>query len=99
MTLAQLAEKASVVPARMLALASKGHLAPGADADLIVVDPERRQPALTVAAGQVICMDGTVIGRGSTVLTTAAGAAGLKERGIAHRVVDLSRSLLYTKGR
>lgn len=99
MTLAQFVEKASVVPARMLALEGKGHLGLGADADLIVVHPERRQPVLTVAGGQVICVDGTVIGRGSTVLTTAAGAAGLKERGIAHRVVDLSRSLLYTKGR
>ncbi len=99
LTLAQFVSKASVVPAQMLALPQKGHLAPGADADLIVVDEARGEPTLTVAGGEVICVDGTVIGRGSTVLTTAAGAAGLKERGIAHRVVDLSRSLLYTKGR
>jgi cytosine/adenosine deaminase-related metal-dependent hydrolase len=97
MTLAQFVEKAAEVPARMLALPSKGHLAPGADADLLVVDPQAGAPELTVAMGQVVMVHGTVLGRGYTLLTTEAGVPGMRERGVPHRVVDLAQSWLYRK--
>jgi cytosine/adenosine deaminase-related metal-dependent hydrolase len=40
MTLGELVEKACAAPARLLGLANKGRLAPGADADAIIVAPD-----------------------------------------------------------
>ncbi|NMA43985.1 MAG: amidohydrolase family protein [Oligosphaeraceae bacterium] len=51
-TLAELVEKSCWAPARMLGLeASKGHLAPGADADVAIVDPMRRAARTVIAGG------------------------------------------------
>lgn len=52
LTLRQLVQKACDLPARVLALPDKGHLAEGADADVIVVDRARRFVELTVAGGR-----------------------------------------------
>lgn len=94
--LSQFVQKASWTPACMLGLFNKGHLAPGADADLVVVDPHRRVPLLTVAGGKIIMSGGVVVGRGGTLVTTDAGVKSLKRQGVDHVVADLERSLFYT---
>jgi N-acetylglucosamine-6-phosphate deacetylase len=45
-------QAASLVPARLLGLSRKGRIAPGADADLVVLDRDG-SVALTLARGQV----------------------------------------------
>jgi len=95
MSPAQFVQKTSWTPARMLGLSNKGHLAPGADADLVVVDAKRHTPLLTVAAGRIIMAGGMVVGRGGKLVTTDFGVKSLREQGVDREVVDLGRSLFY----
>lgn len=93
----QLAERTSLRPAMLFGLDRKGRIGHGADADLVLVDPDRRTPELTVARGQVIAEAGAVTGTGGVLLTSAAGAARLAEDGVPYQVHDLSGSLFRTK--
>lgn len=99
MTLRQFVHKACELPARVLSLPEKGHLGVGADADVIVVDRAARRVELTVANGQVIQIDGVMVGTGATVLTTSEGANQVAEQGLSTRVIDVTQGYLYTKGR
>lgn len=99
LSLGQLVEKASLRPAAMVGLHGKGHLAPGADADLVLVDVDHKCATFTVAAGRVVFDGQQVVGRGGVVLTTREGAPALAARGLPHRTLDLAESLFYTKGR
>lgn len=57
--LADAAKMASTTPARLLGLAAKGTLAPGKDADLVVLEPDF-EVALTVVEGRVTyCREGS----------------------------------------
>jgi len=82
-------------PAQMLGLPNKGHLAPGADADVVVVDPETHRAVLTIANGKIIMADGQVTGKGGTIITTEQGQQSLTARGIPAMVADLADSLFY----
>lgn len=95
LTLSELIYKASHAPARMLGLSDKGHLGVGADADVVVIDTARKCAEHLLVAGQVVMTAGLVVGRGGTVLTTAAGVEAARSRGLPYRLVDLSASLLY----
>ena len=95
MTLSEFVHKCSCAPAQMLGLPKKGHLGPGADGDLVVVDPDRHQALLTVAGGKVVMIDGVVVGSGGTIITTERGKKALENRGFATTVADLAGSLLY----
>jgi len=96
LTLADFVHKCCWAPARMLGLSNKGHLAPGADGDVVVADPNSHQAVLTVAGGKVIMLDGIVIGSGGTIVTTERGVKALKGQGISAEVSNLADSLLYT---
>jgi len=95
LTLAEWVHKCAWAPARMLGLNSKGHLNPGADGDLVVVDPDTQSAELTVAAGRAIMIHGLVIGRGGTIVTTQRGQKTLQEQGVPCLTADLPGSLLY----
>jgi predicted amidohydrolase len=95
LTLGELVHKASDAPARMLGLVNKGHLGMGADADVTIVDIDRKRADHVLVAGQPVMTDGLVIGRGGRFLTTEAGVAAVRARGVPHQLLDLSRSLLY----
>jgi cytosine/adenosine deaminase-related metal-dependent hydrolase len=79
----------------MLGLPNKGHLAPGADADLVVADPNTHEAVLTVAGGNVIMSDGLVIGSGGTIITTPSGTKALRAQGVRAEVANLTDSLFY----
>jgi hypothetical protein len=95
LTLQEFVHKCCWAPAQMVGLHNKGHLAPGADGDLVVVDPKSHQALLTIAGGKVVMINGVVIGTGGTIITTAQGKKNLKGRNVAVEAVDLRGSLLY----
>jgi hypothetical protein len=96
LTLSEFVHKCSAAPAQMLGLPKKGHVGPGADGDLIVVDPSTHQALLTVAGGKVIMVDGIVVGSGGTLITTEQGKKGLGNGDLTTTVADLAGSLFYT---
>ena len=95
LTLSELVHKCCRAPARMLGLPNKGHLAPGADADIVVADPNTHEAVLTVAGGNVIMSDGLVIGSGGTIITTQQGTKTLEAKGVQAEVANLAESLFY----
>lgn len=90
LTLPEFVRKASYNPSRMLCLPQKGHLGLGADADITVVDLERRCPVLTMVNGKVCMFKGYVSGTGGTVLTTQRGKAAASQYGLPIKVIDVS---------
>ena len=95
-TLSDFVHKCCWAPARMLGLPRKGHLAPGADGDLVVADPKSHDALLTVAGGKVVMANGVVVGSGGTVITTERGIKALRKKGVPAEVADLKNSLFYT---
>jgi hypothetical protein len=87
LSLDDLVKKACLDPARMLGLEQKGHLAPGADADVAVVDRSTRTARWVIAHGDVIVDSGRVVGKGGRIATTPAGVAYLQNAGIEHLAV------------
>ncbi len=87
MTMGDLITKACLNPARILGLNSKGQLGPGADADLIVVDPVTSQVTWSSVEGQFVVQEAKVVGQGGRLLTTEGGQAALSEQGSPSRVV------------
>lgn len=73
---------------------AKGHLAPGADVDLTVVDPDGGRPHMAVARAQVIMVGGVVVGRGGTALMMAGGIKHTLDLGLEYALVDLEKRWL-----
>jgi dihydroorotase-like cyclic amidohydrolase len=71
----------------MLGIPSKGHLAPGADADVTVVDLDTGRATWSVAGGRVVLSDGQVVGRGGHFLTTPRGAPAVRSNVAEHTVI------------
>ena len=80
----------------MLGLPNKGHLAPGADADIVVVDPSTHQALLTVANGKIIMVHGLVTGTGGTIITTEHGIKALQAKNVQAQAANLAESLFYS---
>jgi predicted amidohydrolase len=80
--------KTSKNPARILGLKDKGHLGPGADADITVLDLEKQKPFMGLSNGDVIRYRGHVCGKGCHIITTPAGEAHVREKGLRPIVVD-----------
>lgn len=95
LSLVEFARKTSLNPARILGLAGKGALRPGADADITAVSLEDQRAILGIANGHVIMHRGYACGSGSQIVTTAAGAGAVRNRGLAPIVVDLEKSAFY----
>lgn len=95
LSLADYVRKTSWNAARCFGLESKGHLGVGADADVSILDAERRRAVAVIVGGRVCMMYGHVCGTGGTLITTAQGQSRLKARHIPLRAVDLSGPLPF----
>jgi len=73
----------------------KGHLGVGADADITVLDLSRGEAVMSLALGKLIMIDGIVVGRGGTVITTERGERRVKASGLPYQLIDLDKSRLY----
>ena len=96
LTLSEFVHKCCHAPARMLGLPNKGQLAPGADADIVVVDRGTHRAVLTVAGGSIIMRDGLVVGSGGTIIATVHGTKSLQKKGVRAEAANLAESLFYT---
>jgi imidazolonepropionase-like amidohydrolase len=97
LSLSELSRKLSYNPARIFGFSGKGRVAEGFDADLTLVDLDRRCAVMTMAGGRVVMYRGLVTGSGATFLTTERGAQALKSAGFPARVVDVTAGLIYTR--
>ncbi|MEF2071191.1 amidohydrolase family protein [Consotaella aegiceratis] len=88
LTLAEFACKASLMPARALGLADKGHLAPGADADITVLDMDRLEPVLVYANGCRIMENGRTFPGRNRFVTPPEGVAAVEAAGLEAIVVE-----------
>jgi N-acyl-D-aspartate/D-glutamate deacylase len=79
----------------MIGLVNKGHLSPGADADLTVIDPVAGKATMAIVAGEQIMIDGKVVGTGGKLLVTESGERAASESGLPFEIVDLTGSKLY----
>ncbi len=96
-SLEDVVKKVSLNPARLYNLVNKGHLGVGADADITIVDLPRSRPVMSFAMGKMIMKDGSIVGKGATMLVTDAASAFCKKNDIAYDVVDVTGSTLYKK--
>jgi predicted amidohydrolase len=87
LSMADVVDKASRVPAGYLGLPDKGHLGAGADADVIVTTDDGTVCA-TVGGGRLLFDGGTLTPAPTTWLTTHQGVASVKAAGLDVRVVD-----------
>lgn len=93
LTLSGFVEKTSLTPATILGLSGKGHLSPGADGDVTVLDMQTLRPVLSYANGRRIMENGEVFGEGSRFATTPEGVGAVKEAGLDPVVVGLGTML------
>ena len=96
LTLNEFVVKTSFNPSRMYGMLEKGGLGVGMDADVTVLDLERGRAVMGIALGRLIMMDGVVVGRGGTIITTEKGVKAVKTSGLPYDVIDLNQSGLYT---
>ncbi|MCX7788897.1 MAG: amidohydrolase family protein [Spirochaetes bacterium] len=89
----EMAQKLSTRTAIMLGLKSKGTLSVGADADVTVLDPQVGRACLGIAGGQIIMVEGRVVGRGGTLITSAKGVEKVKEWGLPFQIMDPAEAL------
>ncbi|OGV49433.1 MAG: hypothetical protein A2X49_13240 [Lentisphaerae bacterium GWF2_52_8] len=78
LTLPEFARKACMIPASIMGLSNKGHLSPGAFADIIIVDQDAASLKLSISEGQVIVKNGKVIGKGGQFISTERANEFLK---------------------
>lgn len=94
-TLTEFVRKVSYVPSRVLGLTNKGHISPGSDADLTVIDAPTGKAVMSMGSGHLIMVNGVVVGKGTTIITTESGKRYVEELGLRPYVIDISKGFLY----
>ena len=97
LSMAEFVVKTSRNPAAILGLKNKGHLSIGADADISVLDLASQTPVMSLSNGRVIMRDGQVCGQGSRMITTPAGEAGIRAKGLETSIVDPGPTAFFLK--
>jgi hypothetical protein len=86
-------KKVSTNAAKMLGLNGKGHLSPGADSDITVIDPDKGKAYMGISLGKIIMVDNIVIGNGGTILTTHKGEESVRRIGVDYTIINTSSAL------
>ncbi len=94
-TLTEFVRKVSYVPSRVLGLTNKGHISPGSDADITVIDPSLGEAIMSMGSGRLILANGVVVGSGTTIITTELGKSYVEKLGLKPYIVDISEGALY----
>ncbi len=89
--------KTSWNPSRMFGMMNKGHLGPGADADITVLDFETQKTVLTMGRGNIIFLKDFILGSGGTLLITEKGRERIDALGINRQIIDVTSGLMYTR--
>ncbi|HBY92749.1 MAG: amidohydrolase family protein [Ardenticatenaceae bacterium] len=87
LTIQEFVQKASIAPAHLYGFNDKGHLGPGADADVTVLDPLHGVATHTIVEGRIVMEGGRVLGRGGTLLVTTAGVKEARAGGVEYQVI------------
>lgn len=95
LTLQEFVLKSSYNAARMFGMVNKGHLGVGADADITVVDLEKGKAVLSIGLGEILMVDGVVVGREGTLLLPIQSRELMRAEPTKRRFVDLDESRLY----
>lgn len=82
--------KTSFNPSYCLHLPDKGHLGPGADADVTIIDPLHMRAKATIVGGKISMLDGQLFQSPGTVITTRAGLSAVRGKGLKAICVDVS---------
>lgn len=98
LTLSEFVKKVSWTPAKMIGLEKKGHLSVGADADIIIINPENSDVEIVLSSGKIAMASGVVTNLPGKIITTERGINYLRQFGVSYEVVDLAKSL-YFKGK
>jgi hypothetical protein len=88
--------KTSINPSIMYGMQNKGSLGEGADADITVLDLEKGRSTMGIALGKIIMINGVVIGKGGTIITTEKGKTAVKNSGLPYNIIDLENCGLYS---
>lgn len=94
-SMAEFVIKTSCNPAEILGLKHKGHLSIGADADISVLDLTSQKAVMGISNGTVIMRHGQVGGQGCRIITTPAGEANVRAKGLQTCVVDPANNAFY----
>ncbi len=94
-SMAEFVIKTSRNPAEILGLKHKGHLSIGADADISVLDLMSQKAVMGISNGTVIMRHGQVGGQGCRIITTPAGEANVRAKGLQTCVVDPANTAFY----
>ena len=95
LSMAEFVIKTSRNPAEILSLKNKGHLSIGADADISILDLTSQKAVMSLSNGAVIMREGQVCGQGCRMITTPAGEASIRAKGLKTCVVDPEKTPFY----
>ena len=95
-TIQEWLQKACVTPARLLGLQRKARISPGSDADLVVIDGERRCVDVTIAGGHVVMAYGEVRSAPTRWLSPLDVHGHVSDRGLVPYPLDMRGSGFYT---
>jgi len=95
LTMQELVQKTSYNPARMLGLENKGVLEAGYDADITVIDRQRREAVLTMVQGKLSMYKGYICGSGTNIITTDLGADYVRGKGLNPLIVNYTDTTVY----
>lgn len=94
-TIDEFVVKTSLNPAKWLGLNTKGHLSPGADADITVVSLAAQKPVMTVVDGKILMYEGVIFPAETTIITTEYGEKAVKELGFKTKTIDLKNTAYF----
>lgn len=96
LSLADIVYKICINPARVFGFRNKGHLSPGADADMTVLDLASSSAVMSFAKGRMIMKDGLCVGSNGCMLVPPQAAKTLSTLGLEYDVIHVEKdSILY----